>query len=131
MIIIMIIAALYCMMTIITLVISQEGFQQLLHLQSRLGDFELIRPGRELVREGEVMKISRKEVVPRYFILLTDCLLYCSHYGAGAWLDENSGLRVGYVLMLNHMKVIVPTAETFQTEFSITSNVRSVTVRTG
>ena len=131
MIIIMIIAALYCMMTIITLVISQEGFQQLLHLQSRLGDFELIRPGRELVREGEVMKISRKEVVPRYFILLTDCLLYCSHYGAGAWLDENSGLRVGYVLMLNHMKVIVPTAETFQAEFSITSNVRSVTVRTG
>ena len=131
MIIIMIIAALYCMMTIITLVISQEGFQQLLHLQSRLGDFELIRPGRELVREGEVMKISRKEVVPRYFILLTDCLLYCSHYGAGAWLDENSGLRVGYVLMLNHMKVIVPTAETFQAEFSIPSNVRSVTVRTG
>lgn len=110
--------------------LSQEGFQQLLQLQSRLGDFELIRPGRELVREGELMKISRKEVVPRYFILLSDCLLYCSHFGAGAWVDDNSGLRVSYVIMLNHLKVIVPTAETFQTEFSITSNVRSVTVRT-
>ena len=82
------------------------------------------------MREGEVMKISRKEVVPRYFILLTDCLLYCSHYGAGAWVDDTSGLKVSYVIMLNHLKVIVPTAETFQTEFSITSNVRSVTVRT-
>ena len=77
------------------------------------------------------MKISRKEVVPRYFILLTDCLLYCSHNRAGAWLGDTSGLRVTYVIMLNHLKVIVPTAETFQTEFSITSNVRSVTVRTG
>ena len=112
------------------LFLPQEGFQQLLHLQSRLGDFELIRPGRELVREGELMKISRKEVVPRYFILMSDCLLYCSHYGAGAWVDDNSGLRVSYVIMLNHLKVTVPTAETFQTEFSITSNVRSVTVRT-
>ena len=82
------------------------------------------------MREGELMKISRKEVVPRYFILLSDCLLYCSHFGAGAWVDDNSGLRVSYVIMLNHLKVIVPTAETFQTEFSITSNVRSVTVRT-
>ena len=82
------------------------------------------------MKEGEVMKISRKEVVPRYFILLTDCLLYCSHYGAGAWLDDSSGLRVSYVIMLNHVRITVPASETFQTEFNITSNVRSVTVRT-
>ena len=75
-------------------------------------------------------KISRNAVVPRYFVLLSDCLLYCSHYGAGAWVDDTGGLRVSYTIMLNHLKVTVPSIETFQTEFSITSNVRSVTIRT-
>ena len=56
-----------------------EQFQKMLKLQSRIGDFELIQAGRELLKEGEMMKISRDEVVPRYFILLNDCLLY-SHY---------------------------------------------------
>ena len=49
----------------------------MLQLQSRLGDyFELIRPGRDLIKEGELQKVSRKGVGPRYFILLSDCLLY-------------------------------------------------------
>ena len=56
-----------------------EQFQKMLKLQSRIGEFELIQPGRELLKEGEIMKISRDEVVPRYFILLNDCLLY-THY---------------------------------------------------
>ena len=43
----------------------------MLQLQSRLGDyFELIRPGRDLIKEGELQKVSRKGVGPRYFILL-------------------------------------------------------------
>ena len=32
----------------------QDKFQRMLRLQSRLGDWELIRPGRELVKEGEL-----------------------------------------------------------------------------
>ena len=56
-----------------------DQLQNMLKLQERVGDFEVIRPGRELLKEGEMMKISRSEVVPRYFILLSDCLLYC-HY---------------------------------------------------
>ena len=59
-----------------------DQFQRMLRLQARVGDYELIRPGRELVKEGELMKISRSEVVPRYFILLSDCLLY-THYQVG------------------------------------------------
>ena len=106
----------------------QDRFQRLLHLQSRLGDFELIKPGRELIKEGELQKISRKEVVPRYFILLSDCLLYTTYHGP--WVDNNTSLKVSYMIMLNQLRISVPQSETFQTEFSITSNVRSVTVRT-
>jgi len=105
-----------------------DRFQRLLHLQSRLGDFELIKPGRELIKEGELQKISRKEVVPRYFILLSDCLLYTTYHGP--WVDNNTSLKVSYMIMLNQLRISVPQSETFQTEFSITSNVRSVTVRT-
>jgi hypothetical protein len=35
--------------------------------------------GRELLKEGELLKISRKGEVARYFILLNDCLLYTSY----------------------------------------------------
>ena len=56
-----------------------DQFQKMLRLQARVGDYELIQPSRELVKEGELMKISRNEIVPRYFILLSDCLLY-THY---------------------------------------------------
>ena len=100
----------------------QDSFQRLLHLQSKLGNFALIKPGRELIKEGELQKISRKEVVPRYFILLSDCLLYTSYH-------SSTSLKVSYVIMLNQLRLSVPTSEEYQTEFSITSNVRSVTIR--
>jgi hypothetical protein len=35
--------------------------------------------GRELLKEGELLKISRKGEVARYFILLNDCIL-CTSY---------------------------------------------------
>ena len=56
---------------IITAIFLQDKFRRMLQLQSRLGDyFELIRPGRDLIKEGELQKVSRKGVGPRYFILL-------------------------------------------------------------
>ena len=64
-----------------------EQFQKMLKLQSRIVDFELIQAGRELVKEGELKKISRDEVVPRYFVLLNDCFLY-THYAVN--LDKKS-----------------------------------------
>jgi hypothetical protein len=61
--------------------IFKEGdqFQKMMNLQERLVDFELIKPGRELMMEGQLKKISRNMEVPRYFVLLSDCLLY-THY---------------------------------------------------
>ena len=105
----------------------QDKFQTMLKLQSRLGDWEFIRPGRELLKEGELQKISRKGVGPRYFILLSDCLLYTSYHGS--WAGDSTSLKVSYTIPLNQLHVHVPTAEDFQNEFSITSNVRSCTLK--
>jgi hypothetical protein len=103
----------------------------MLKLQSRLGDLELIRPGRELVKEGELQKISRKGVGPRYFVLLSDCLLYCTY--AGSWSGDSTSLRVTYKIPLASLQVRVSgTAEAdYQNEFNITSPVRSCTLRAG
>ena len=56
----------------------QDKFDKMLKLQSRLGDWEVIQPGRELLKEGELVKISRKREDIRYLILLTDCAC-CTH----------------------------------------------------
>ena len=99
----------------------------MLKLQSRLGDWEFIRPGRELLKEGELQKISRKGVGPRFFVLLSDCLLYTTYHGS--WAGDSTSLKVSYTIPLNQLHVHVPTAEDFQNEFSITSNVRSCTLK--
>eukprot|EP00092_Neocalanus_flemingeri_P003593 GFUD01003856.1.p1 GENE.GFUD01003856.1~~GFUD01003856.1.p1 ORF type:complete len:774 (+),score=113.91 GFUD01003856.1:3573-5894(+) len=104
-----------------------DKFQTMLKLQSRLGDWEFIRPGRELLKEGELQKISRKGVGSRYFVLLSDCLLYTTYHGS--WAGDSTTLKVSYTIPLNQLHVHVPTAEDFQNEFSITSNVRSCTLR--
>ena len=101
----------------------------MLALQSRLflGDkfekFEFIKPGRELLKEGELLKISRKGVDPRYFILLTDCLLYTQYS------TTTTNLKLSYEIRLEHLQLQVPKADDFQTEFSFTSPGRSATLR--
>ena len=107
--------------------LMQDKFQKMLDLQSRLGDWEVIRPGRELLKEGELMKISRKGIDTRYFILLTDCLLYSTYTGNLSL--TSASLKVSYNIPLNHLQIQVPQSEDFQNEFSITSNVRSCTLR--
>lgn len=106
-----------------------DKFQRMLRLQSRLGDWELIKPGRELIKEGELHKISRKGFGSRYFILVSDCLLYTSYQGA--WAGDSTTLKVSYAIMLNQLQVSLPPCQDreYSTEFSITSNVRSCTLR--
>ena len=55
--------------------------ERLLLLQKRLGKADLIKPGRELVREGEVELEELGQKEPRYLVLLSDCLLCCSYKG--------------------------------------------------
>ena len=99
----------------------------MLNLQSRLGDWEVIQPGRELLKEGELMKISRKKVDVRYFILMTDCLLYAAYTGNLSL--SSASLRVSYTIPLCQLQIQVPAGQDLQQEFSITSSVRSCTLR--
>ena len=111
--------------------IFQENFRRMMKLQSRLGDsIELIRPGRQLIKEGELLKISRKGLDPRYFILLSDCLLYTAYSGNLA--SDVSALKLSYKIPLTSLRVKASSrADDFQNEFSITSTVRSCTLRAG
>nr|KAG5695640.1 hypothetical protein BaRGS_029130 [Batillaria attramentaria] len=48
-----------------------DNVQKLLEIQrSLIGQFEVIQPGRVLVKQGELMKLSRKEMQPRMFFLV-------------------------------------------------------------
>lgn len=96
---------------------------KLLQLQSQLGNYEIIRPWRRFIKEGELLKLSRKENQLRYFILLNDCLLYTSFYGS------MTGLKVKHELSLSGMKVTVPLVEDCNTEFSIITSTRSFILR--
>ena len=101
---------LFTFMVIVTISFLQDKFRRMLQLQSRLGDyFELIRPGRDLIKEGELQKVSRKGVGPRYFILLSDCLLYTSYSGSWSGSDTTS-LRVSYQIPLSTLSVRLPNA---------------------
>lgn len=101
-----------------------DHLSKLLQLQSRLGNYEIIKPGRMFLKDGELSKLSRKGMQPRYFILLNDCLLYTSYYGS----VQSSGLKVNYELPLSNMKVSIPQAEDYHNEFSIISVKRSFTL---
>lgn len=101
-----------------------DHLSKLLQLQAQLNNYEIIKPGRIFLKEGELLKLSRKDSQPRYFILLNDCLLYTSYYGSGL----ASGLKVNSELPLGGMKVTTPQAEEFHNEFSIISSTRSFTL---
>ena len=86
--------------------------------------------GRHLIKQGELMKISRKGTNPRYFILLSDCLLYTAY--SGNLSTDLTTLRLSYKIPLTQLKVDVSNrADDFQNEFSITSTVRSCTLQAG
>lgn len=88
----------------------------------------MIKAGRKLLKEGELEKMSKKNVAIRYMILLSDCLLYT--YYVGAWVDDNTSLRVGYTILIGDLQVRGPPPDhPYPTEFFITSSVRSFIVR--
>lgn len=98
-----------------------DNVQKLLEIQrSLIGQFEVIQPGRMLIKKGELMKLSRKEMQPRMFFLFNDVLLYTT--------PSASGYRLNNILPLNGMKVVPPKLEEFKNEFNIISTQRSFTV---
>ncbi|XP_025106664.1 FYVE, RhoGEF and PH domain-containing protein 6-like isoform X3 [Pomacea canaliculata] len=100
-----------------------DNVQKLLEVQrSLIGQFEVIQPGRVLIKRGELQKLSRKVMQPRMFFLFNDVLLYTT--------PVTAGYRLNNVLPLNGMKVVPPKLEEFKNEFNIITTHRSFTVAT-
>ncbi|XP_077495973.1 uncharacterized protein LOC144106898 isoform X2 [Amblyomma americanum] len=96
-----------------------DNFSKLMSLQNRISNrYEVLKPGRTFLKEGELMKVSRKEMQPRYFVLFSDSLLYLLPTPQGFY-------RVNYELPLSGMKVTVRPQQDYQNEFSVYTMKRS------
>uniref|UniRef100_A0A673ZNG4 FYVE, RhoGEF and PH domain containing 6 n=1 Tax=Salmo trutta TaxID=8032 RepID=A0A673ZNG4_SALTR len=96
-----------------------DNFQKLIQVQCRLnGHHEIVLPGRVLLKEGVLMKLSRKVMQPRMFFLFNDTLLYTTPVQSGQFKLNN-------MLSLTGMKVSKPSQEAFQNELTIESVERS------
>ncbi|XP_065350137.1 FYVE, RhoGEF and PH domain-containing protein 6-like [Cloeon dipterum] len=100
-----------------------DALSKMLKLQSLLG-CELIKPGRVLIKQGELQKICRKGIQPRYFVLFSDCLMYTSYHGSGLL----NGLKMNLEIPLQTVQVKVSSTEDYKNEFSIISIKRSFTL---
>ncbi|XP_011792226.1 PREDICTED: FYVE, RhoGEF and PH domain-containing protein 6 [Colobus angolensis palliatus] len=78
----------------------------------------IVRPGRVFLKEGILMKLSRKVMQPRMFFLFNDALLYTTPVQSGMYKLNN-------MLSLAGMKVRKPTQEAYQNELKIESVERS------
>ncbi|KAG8578072.1 hypothetical protein GDO81_010372 [Engystomops pustulosus] len=96
-----------------------DNFQKLMQIQYSLnGHHEIVQPGRVFLKEGTLMKLSRKVMQPRMFFLLNDALLYTTPVQSGMYKLNN-------MLSLAGMKVRKPTQEAYQNELNIESVERS------
>ncbi|XP_054709219.1 uncharacterized protein LOC129218921 [Uloborus diversus] len=99
-----------------------DNAQKLISIQnSIMGHKEIIKPGRIFIKEGELMKLSRKGMQPRWFVLFNDLLLYLTPVQQGLY-------RINHELPLTGMKVAIPIQQDYQNEFSIISVTRSFTL---
>ncbi|XP_016108863.1 FYVE, RhoGEF and PH domain-containing protein 6-like [Sinocyclocheilus grahami] len=96
-----------------------DNFQKLMQVQYSLnGHHEIVQPGRVFLKEGTLMKLSRKVMQPRMFFLFNDILLYTTPVQSGQY-------KVNSMLSLAGMKVSKPTQEAYQNELNIESVERS------
>ncbi|XP_056595965.1 FYVE, RhoGEF and PH domain-containing protein 6-like isoform X2 [Triplophysa dalaica] len=97
---------------------QEDNFQKLFEVQCRLiGQHVIIQPGRILLKEGILMKSSRKVMHPRMFFLFNDSLLYSTPLPSG-------NFRVNNMLSLAVMKVSKRYQEGYH-ELNIESTERS------
>ncbi|XP_007235027.3 FYVE, RhoGEF and PH domain-containing protein 6 [Astyanax mexicanus] len=96
-----------------------DNFQKLMQVQYSLnGHHEIVQPGRVFLKEGTLMKLSRKVMQPRMFFLFNDILLYTTPVQSGQY-------KVNSMLSLAGMKVSKPSLEAYQNELNIESVERS------
>uniref|UniRef100_A0A673N2N3 FYVE, RhoGEF and PH domain-containing protein 6-like n=1 Tax=Sinocyclocheilus rhinocerous TaxID=307959 RepID=A0A673N2N3_9TELE len=99
--------------------LKPDNFQKLMQVQYSLnGHHEIVQPGRVFLKEGTLMKLSRKVMQPRMFFLFNDILLYTTPVQSGQY-------KVNSMLSLAGMKVSKPSQEAYQNELNIESVERS------
>ncbi|CAG7827887.1 unnamed protein product, partial [Allacma fusca] len=108
----------------LTWIASDINAEKLINLQNRLPNTIVLRTNRFLIKEGELLKVCRKELQPRYFALMTDCLL-CMTYNASTGAPNMKDLKLRYELPLTGMRISTPPSEDYLNEFSVISNTRS------
>ncbi|XP_057710557.1 FYVE, RhoGEF and PH domain-containing protein 6-like [Corythoichthys intestinalis] len=96
-----------------------DNFQKLMQIQYSLnGHHEIVQPGRVFLKEGTLMKLSRKVMQPRMFFLFNDALVYATPV-------QSAQYKLNCVLSLAGMKVSKPSQEAYQNELNIESVERS------
>ncbi|XP_038156126.1 FYVE, RhoGEF and PH domain-containing protein 6 [Cyprinodon tularosa] len=96
-----------------------DNFQKLMQIQYSLnGQHEIVQPGRVFLKEGTLMKLSRKVMQPRMFFLFNDALMYTTPV-------QSAQYKLNSVLSLAGMKVSKPSQEAYQNELNIESVERS------
>ncbi|KAF4091195.1 hypothetical protein AMELA_G00034310 [Ameiurus melas] len=96
-----------------------DNFQKLMQVQcSLIGYHEIVKPGRVLLKEGILLKLSRKVMQPRKFFLFNDALMYTTPLQSGQYKLNNE-------LSLSGMKVSKPSQEGYQNELNLESVERS------
>ncbi|XP_036373741.1 FYVE, RhoGEF and PH domain-containing protein 6 [Megalops cyprinoides] len=96
-----------------------DNFQKLMQVQYSLSGYhEIVQPGRVFLKEGTLMKLSRKVMQPRMFFLFNDILLYTTPVQSGQY-------KLNSMLSLAGMKVSKPSQEAYQNELNIESVERS------
>ncbi|XP_016370093.1 FYVE, RhoGEF and PH domain-containing protein 6-like [Sinocyclocheilus rhinocerous] len=97
----------------------EDNCQKLYEVQCRLtGHHVIVQPGRVLLKEGILMKLSRKGMQPRMLFLLNDSLLYTTPVATG-------NFKLNNILSLAEMEVSKPSQEGYQNELNIESVERS------
>ncbi|XP_018612209.1 FYVE, RhoGEF and PH domain-containing protein 5-like isoform X2 [Scleropages formosus] len=101
-----------------------ENLLRLVHIEYSVGgQSDLIQPGRKFVKEGTLMKVSRKSRQPRHLFLMNDVLLY-------TFPQQDGKYRLKNTLHLTGMKISKPTLENVQYALRIEVNEVSITLST-
>ncbi|XP_063071027.1 FYVE, RhoGEF and PH domain-containing protein 5 isoform X2 [Engraulis encrasicolus] len=82
-----------------------ENLLRLVHIEySVRGKRDLLQPGRVFVKEGTLMKVSRKSRQPRHLFLMNDVMLY-------TYPQQDGKYRLKNTLPLSGMKISKPTID--------------------
>ncbi|KAG9353230.1 hypothetical protein JZ751_017806, partial [Albula glossodonta] len=99
-----------------------ENLLRLVHIEYSIrGQRDVLQPGRVFVKEGTLMKVSKKSRQPRHLFLMNDMMLY-------TYPQQDGKYRLKNTLYLTGMKVSIPTIESVQNALKIEVNDISITL---